>query len=316
MPHVQKAWVSRPVGGIPTSADLAPSIVFAVLYALLLSYIVYNYFFTKPRAWNVIQISTVIFVMERVACCIIRAVQAAYPKKRASGALMSYVQAAIGLGFVWISADLIKLLRSTLVNTTLPENGASKDRRVARKCYRYFCFFYELAFLGSIIPGTIACGNYSSARFNQAKADRSMDQLIASTAVALGLQALTVLISLVAAFTIKEIDRMRCFELAGLTLLIMPVPIYRLCILGIRTIDVFIPLAPSARTLFYTIHLAPEWICVSILLGTNVRTRFGTGKWGDYELREKKRDKRLRKTEEEAKQLRLINLANGSETAV
>ncbi|CAE6410842.1 unnamed protein product [Rhizoctonia solani] len=291
MPHVQKAWVSRPVGGIPTSADLAPSIVFAVLYALLLSYIVYNYFFTKPRAWNVIQISTVIFVMERVACCIIRAVQAAYPKKRASGALMSYVQAAIGVGFVWISADLIKLLRSTLVNTTLPENG-------------------------SIIPGTIACGNYSSARFNQAKADRSMDQLIASTAVALGLQALTVLISLVAAFTIKEIDRMRCFELAGLTLLIMPVPIYRLCILGIRTIDVFIPLAPSARTLFYTIHLAPEWICVSILLGTNVRARFGTGKWGDYELREKKRDKRLRKTEEETKQLRLINLANGSETAV
>ncbi|CAE6481218.1 unnamed protein product [Rhizoctonia solani] len=314
---VQTAWVSRPVGGIPTSADLAPSIVFAALYALLLSYIVYNFFFSKPRAWNVIQISTVIFAVESVAWCIIRAVQAAYPEKRASGGLMSYVQTTVGLGFIGISADIsadvIKLLRSTLVNTTLPENGASKDRRVARKCYRYFCFFYELAFLGSIIPGMIAGGNYSSARFNQVKADRSMDQLIASTAVALGLQALTVVICLVAAFTIKEVNRMRCFELAGLTLLIMPVPIYRLCILGIRTMDVFIPLAPSARTLFYIFHLAPEWICVSILLGTNVRVRFGTGKWGDYELREKGREKRLKKAEEEAKQLQR-SPANGSET--
>ncbi|KAG8680479.1 hypothetical protein FRC11_002428, partial [Ceratobasidium sp. 423] len=313
----QTAWVSRPVGGIPVSDDLAPSILFAVLYALLLPHIIYNFFIRKPRAWNVIQISTVIFAVERIAWCIIRAVQAAHPEKRASGGLMSYVQTTVGLGFVGISGDAIKLLRSTLVNTTLPENGASKDRRTSRLYYRYFYVFYELAFLGSIIPGTIASGRYSSARFDQAQADNNLNMLNASAGVALALQATTVLISLAAAFRVKEVNRMRCFELAGLTLLLsctrptetyssqpqIPVPIYRLCVLSIRTIDVFTPLSPSARALFYILHLAPEWICVSILLGTNVRTRFGTGKWGDYEMFEKARDKRLKKAEEEAKQL-------------
>lgn len=99
----QTAWVSRPVGGIPVSADLAPSIVFAILYALLLPNIIYNFFIKKPRAWNVIQISTVMFAVERIAWCIIRAVQAANPEKRTSGGLMNYVQATVGLGFIGVS---------------------------------------------------------------------------------------------------------------------------------------------------------------------------------------------------------------------
>jgi hypothetical protein len=51
---------------------------------------------------------------------------------------------------------------------------------------------------------------------------------------------------------------------------------------------------------FYIVHLIPEWICVSILLGTNVRERFRTGRWGDYELTEHKRDARLAAARENA----------------
>ncbi|KAH7322286.1 hypothetical protein B0J17DRAFT_245260 [Rhizoctonia solani] len=311
--RVQTAWVSRPVGGIPASEDLAPSIVFAVLYALLLPNIIYNFFIRKPRAWNVIQISTVIFAVERIAWCIIRAVQAAHPEKRTSGGLMNYIQVTVALGFVGVSSEAIKLLRCTLVNTTLPENGASQDRRTARKLFRQFCFYLELAFLAATIPGIIAGGQYSSARYDQPKADNNIGLLTASSGVALALQAVTVIVSLIAAFTVKEINRMRCFELAGLTLLIMSAPIYRLCVLGIRTIDVFAPISTTARALFYIFHLATEWVCVSILLSTNVRARFGTGKWGDYELVEEPRDKRLKKAEEEAKQLQQ-SPQSGSET--
>lgn len=99
----QTALVSTPIGGIPVSADLAPSIIFAVLYALLLPNIVYNFFFRKPRAWNTIQIQTVMFAVERIAWCIIRAVQATHPEKRASPGLMNYVQVTVGLGFVGVS---------------------------------------------------------------------------------------------------------------------------------------------------------------------------------------------------------------------
>ncbi|CEL57114.1 hypothetical protein RSOLAG1IB_08346 [Rhizoctonia solani AG-1 IB] len=297
--RVQTAWVSRPVGGIPVSDDLAPSIIFAILYALLLPNIIYNFFFRKPRAWNMIQTSTVLFAVERIAWCIIRAVQAADPEKRRLGGLTRYAQATVGLGFIGVSSDTLRLLRSILVNTTLPENGASKDRRTARRCYRYFCYVFELAFLASSVPGLVASNAYNSARFDQEKADRNLRFLYASASVVLAFQLITVLVSLLAAWKVKEIDRMRCFELAALTTLIVPVPIYRLCVLGIRTINVFEPLSPSARAVFYIFHLVPEWICVSVLLGTNVRARFRTGRWGDYELRESLRDKRLAKAAEE-----------------
>ncbi|KAF8674648.1 hypothetical protein RHS04_07117 [Rhizoctonia solani] len=297
--RVQTAWVSRPVGGIPVSADLAPSIVFAVLYAILLPNIVYNFFFRKPRAWNMIQTSTVLFAVERIAWCIIRAIQASQPEKRMLNGLTRYAQATVGLGFIGISSDAVRLLRTILVNTTLPENGASKDRRTARRCYRYFCYIFELAFLASSVPGLVASNAYNSARFDQPKADRNLRLLNASAGVVLAFQLVTILVSLLAAWKVKEIDRMRCFELAALTALIIPVPIYRLCVLGIRTINVFEALSPSARAVFYIVHLAPEWLCVSVLLSTNVRSRFRTGKWGDYELRESLRDKRLAKAAEE-----------------
>lgn len=298
----QTAWVSRPVGGIPVSADLAPSIVFAILYALLLPNIIYNFFIKKPRAWNVIQISTVMFAVERIAWCIIRAVQAANPEKRTSGGLMNYVQATVGLGFIGISSDAIKLLRCTLVHTTLPENGASKDRREARIRYRIFCTIFELAFLASTVPGIVASTQYNSARNNQEKADKNMQLLYASASVVLAFQIVTIVIALVSAFKVKEINRARCFELAALTLLLIPVPIYRLCVLHIRTLNVFDPLSSSARATFYIIHLVPEWICVSVLLSTNVRARFRTGRWGDHELVEVERDKRLKRAAEEAEQ--------------
>ncbi|CAE6473197.1 unnamed protein product [Rhizoctonia solani] len=211
---------------------------------------------------------------------------------------MKYAQATVGLGFIGISSDATKLLRCVLVHTTLPEYGASRDRRTARRCYRYFCCIFEFAFLASTVPGTVASYGYSSARSDQAKADRNLRLLNVSASVVLAFQVVTIIVSMLAAYKVKEINRIRCFELAALTLLVMPVPIYRLCVLQIRTINVFEPLSPSARAIFYIVHLVPEWLCASVLLGTNVRARFCTGRWGDYELRESLRDKRLEKVAE------------------
>ncbi|ELU42049.1 hypothetical protein AG1IA_03915 [Rhizoctonia solani AG-1 IA] len=116
--NTQTAWVSRPVGGIPVSADLAPSIVFAVLYALLLPNIIYNFFFRKPRAWNAIQIGTLLFAVERIAWCIIRAVQASHPANRASGGQMNYIQATVGLGFIGVSQSIVMYMVNTQLNGT------------------------------------------------------------------------------------------------------------------------------------------------------------------------------------------------------
>lgn len=215
---------------------------------------------------------------------------------------MNYVQATVGLGFIGISSDMIALLRCVLVNSTLPENGSSKDRRRPRQYYRLFCYFFGLAFLAATIPGIIASTKYSSARNNQAQADSNMNLLYASTGVVFAFQVITVIITLVSAYKVKEVERERCFELAGLTLLLMVVPIYRFCVLHIRTINVFEPLSSSAQATFYVFHLLPEWICICVLLGTNVRARFRTGRLGDYELVEADRDKRLRQAAEQDEQ--------------
>ncbi|KAG8694743.1 hypothetical protein FRC08_008288 [Ceratobasidium sp. 394] len=291
----QTAFVSRAVGGIPIHADVAPSILFAVLYTLLLPTIIHNYFIRKPRAWNTIQISTVCFALERIAWCIVRAVQGAYPEKRSSAGMVNYVQTTAGLGFVAISSEATKLLRCLLVNTTLPEKGASEDRPGARLGYRIFCTVLELAFIAPSIPGGIAGAKYYAARMDQALADRNMGLLNASSGVALGLGIVTIFGCLAAVFWVPEVNRKRCLELAGLNLLIVLIPIYRLCVLSIRTNNILDPLSPSTRTMFYIFHVLPEWLFVCILLGTNVRARFNTGRWGDYEMDDEERDKRLEK---------------------
>ncbi|KAG9075769.1 hypothetical protein FS749_012525 [Ceratobasidium sp. UAMH 11750] len=154
--------------------------------------------------------------------------------------------------------------------------------------------------MASSIPGGVAGGKYSAARTDQSLADKNMTLLNVSSGVALGLELVTIVGCIAAALLVPEVDCKRCWELAGLNLLILPVPIYRLCVLHIRTDNVFEPLSPSARAVFYIIHLLPEWLCVCVLLGTNVRARFNTGRWGDYELTDHTRDKRLEKAKQDA----------------
>lgn len=76
---------------------------------------------------------------------------------------------------------MVKLLRSILVNTTLPENGAGRDRPVARRRYRMLCSVFDLAFLASTIPGIIAGNRYNAARNNQGLADKNMQLLYVLT---------------------------------------------------------------------------------------------------------------------------------------
>ncbi|QRV96529.1 hypothetical protein RhiJN_24547 [Ceratobasidium sp. AG-Ba] len=301
MSETQTALVSRAVGGIPVHADIAPSVVFAVMYALLLPNIINNFFIRKPRAWNGIQISTVIFAVERIAWCIIRAVQGAHPDKRLSGGLMNYVQLTVGLGF--ILSEATKLLRCVIVKTTLPEKGASKDRPRARLWFRIFCTIFELAFMASSIPGGVAGAKYSAARTNQHLADKNMRLLnpVLVSHLAWRSPPSSCASPLPDGF-LKSIASVALSLPHSTSSSSLPVPIYRLCVLHIRTDNVFDPLSPSARAVSYIFHLLPEWLCVCVLLGTNVRARFDTGRWGDYELTDYNRNKRLEKAKREAEQ--------------
>ncbi|KAM5543027.1 hypothetical protein V8D89_003411 [Ganoderma adspersum] len=111
-----------PVGGVPYPLDFAPSILFAVLYGLMLPVVVYR--MVHPRSRNGVLIGTTVFSIERVVSYSLRA-HAAYSARdggRISEGLETYFQTTYSGGFLSIGQDLMQLFRALLVSSTLGGN--------------------------------------------------------------------------------------------------------------------------------------------------------------------------------------------------
>lgn len=205
--------IPSPVGGVPLSSDFAPSIIFAVMYGLLVPVIFYR--LISPKSRNTLLIGTSTFAVERcvhehmdclneiwgtiyfrVVIFSLRAVQSRNEEKRNSKGLTTYMQITIGMGFISVAQDLVNLLRVLLVKST---NGPSpvanqsstpgpppllpplehkghiqEDNPRLRSRYRRFSGVMSLAFLAAIVPGVIANSHYSSALTNQNMARKIM----------------------------------------------------------------------------------------------------------------------------------------------
>ncbi|KAI1791184.1 hypothetical protein LXA43DRAFT_1094786 [Ganoderma leucocontextum] len=106
-----------PVGGVPDALDLAPSILFAVLYASIVPVVIWR--MTHPQSRNTVLIATSFFSVERLVAFSLRAKAATSAEFRASPGLETYLQATYGGGFIAIGQDLANLLRALLVASTL-----------------------------------------------------------------------------------------------------------------------------------------------------------------------------------------------------
>ena len=128
-----------PVGGVPYPLDFAPSILFAVLYGLMVPVVVFR--MIHPRSRNGVLIGTMFFSIERCVSvslalpCIceassliallsvvaysLRAHAAHSASARASEGLETYFQTTYSGGFISIGQDLFQLLRALLVSSTL-----------------------------------------------------------------------------------------------------------------------------------------------------------------------------------------------------
>ena len=133
-----------PVGGVPDSLDFAPSIVFAVLYALIAPIAIWR--ITHPRSRNTVLIGTTFFSVERyvslhITICplpnavtpgrssrshphsvilfSLRANMARDPVFRANEGIETYIQTSLSGGFLAIGQDLVNLFRALLVASTL-----------------------------------------------------------------------------------------------------------------------------------------------------------------------------------------------------
>ncbi|KAF7976071.1 hypothetical protein HWV62_7624 [Athelia sp. TMB] len=213
-----------PVGGLPLpSSDFAPSVVFAILYGLLLPLLVHRVLDRRYR--NTLLINTSTFAIERSATAFsvvilsLRAVQARDSNRRDSKGLTTYMQLSIGMGFIGIAQDLVNLLRVVLVKSTVGRDvqtanhghdmgssaelrdlepahlealqtplapaGQSIDNPRLRFRYRRYTDVLNLVFLAAIVPGVIGNSHYGAALTNSAWAVKVMRLRYASTSVAL-----------------------------------------------------------------------------------------------------------------------------------
>ena len=139
MPDNSARAFPAPVGGAPDALDLAPSIVFAILYALLVPIVLWR--MVHPQSRTTVLLSTSFFSIERyvviihihpctcqysslsLLCSVVsfclRAKAATNPAFRASEGLEAYFQMFYSVGFVAVGQDLVNLLRALLISSTL-----------------------------------------------------------------------------------------------------------------------------------------------------------------------------------------------------
>ncbi|KAF8902943.1 hypothetical protein CPB84DRAFT_1678411 [Gymnopilus junonius] len=294
--------IPAPVGGTALPADFAPSIVFAILYALIAPFMIYRVLL-KRRSRTLLLIGTVIFSIERVVVFSLRAAQSRSEEKRFSHGLLNYMQISFGLGFIGIANDLINIIKCLMINPTYgsdmfyqspaantkegvfkrPPEG-TPDRPKLRFWLRRWADLLNLAFFAASLPGSIFLGQYSKTFDDQNKANSVQRFRSVSAGVALCLCILVIITAVLCRIKLHTPRRSISFMIFIASLMSI-VAIYRLSIMSIKTTSITVQTSldePGQKALFYIFHALPEWLAITSMVMANVRKWFGTGLAGDY----------------------------------
>ncbi|TFK74019.1 hypothetical protein BDN72DRAFT_120929 [Pluteus cervinus] len=313
-----------PVGGIPLAIDFIPSVLFAILFGLLIPLIIYRAYDRASR--TTLLIGTVIFTIEHTILYSLRA--AAAKTEHTSAGLLTYMQADFTMGYVGISFDLVNLLRCLIVNSTfgsetqhqspeiesrslsrryepqyekLPEGTPDHARR--RFWIRRTCNILTLALLAGIIPGIISSGHYSSDIHNPTTAAYIGRLRYASAGVTLFLTLIILGITIWARF-LPRVNVSAASLLSVLSSLVCVVAIYRLSIMEFTTDSLdSTALAsqnqPVEKIMLYLFHSLPEWLVSFTFFAFNLRQMVGSGFFGDRRWKDETVEE---KTKREAKE--------------
>ncbi|EGO00252.1 hypothetical protein SERLA73DRAFT_52742 [Serpula lacrymans var. lacrymans S7.3] len=318
-----------PVGGVPFPSDFAPSVLFAVLYGLLVPVMAYRVANKKSRTF--LLVGSITFSIERIVLFSLRAVQAHSSSRRVSMGLTAYMQSTLGLGFIGVAQDITNLLRCLLVNTTLPmdhpDNPSSSSEAMAatssgdqpkkRNLYRRLIDVTRLAFLISTIIGIVGNAHYNGVLNNASVSQMVMRLRYASSAVGLIATLFTVAIIVWAMTTIPRV-RSGPASLLLLLCALMASPsfldylpncssaIYRLAVMYNTTTSLTSTSqgslnTPAEKAEFYVFHMLNEWVALALVLGLNLKEIFNTGMFGDWRAIDETEAERLKRERKEQK---------------
>ncbi|KAI6121601.1 hypothetical protein F5141DRAFT_1091367 [Pisolithus sp. B1] len=308
-----------PVGGVALAGDLAPSVLFAILYASLLPFFFFRLANKQTRA--ILGISAVLTCVERIVIFSLRAKQSQTPGLQTSGTLVTYMQATIALAYIAIAQDTVSLLRCLYVNSTkgptpsdmdnldspvgttsssqiplspspgnksFSENDGEllSDQPRRRAFYRRWTDVLRLAFLVATASGIVGNAHYKGGISSVSTANEVMVTRYVSSGISL------ILIILVAVLVVRarRLPKVRPIHV----ILILAVlacnassAIFRLSFMRNRTTSLTSTASGSGNTLsekvtFYIFHMFSDWLACFILLVPNIREIFNTGMWGDW----------------------------------
>ncbi|KAG9049571.1 hypothetical protein FS837_009909 [Tulasnella sp. UAMH 9824] len=290
------------VGGVPTKADFAPSIIFAVAYGLSVIPFVRRFLNKDSRTWT-LALGTLPFSIERVVVYAIRASQSHDHNlgDTISKGKLVYQQVSFALGFVSFASDAVAFVRATMVNTTLEDpNRGSVDQPDKRRLYRRCSELAGWMWLAATVPGIVAYTKMPGSGDHQDQADQLYRLRYASSATALFFFVTYLAVLLTIRRRIQWLDRRAidwvCFILVGSCI----VPIYRLAVLHYTTSFLNVlpstpPLYPTdsltttaSKATFYIFHALPELILAWTIQTLNLRAVFNTGPFGDWRGSDKK----------------------------
>ncbi|TCD60128.1 hypothetical protein EIP91_010690 [Steccherinum ochraceum] len=308
-----------PIGGVPFSSDYAPSVLFAILYALLVPAIIWR--LVSPRSRNFVLIGTIAFAVERVVIFGLRSEESRNASARTNNNLTIYMQTTLSIGYISIAADLLLLLRSLLVSATLQGAGQSKakysavdpesheflnapyepgtvpafasatsavieERARERWWYRRVAGSLMIAFWIPFLLGTVAGIVYVKAETDVHKAQLEQQLRYATSATSFVLVTLIQGFALYAAVAVRGVERRPVWLLFGLATLLNIISVYRIVVMRLQT-DSLTSMAPGSlnsagsKAAFYVLHIVSEWLAAATLLSINIREWFETGLWGD-----------------------------------
>ncbi|KAF9462282.1 hypothetical protein BDZ94DRAFT_1261516 [Collybia nuda] len=329
-----------PVGGTLLQNDFAPSILFAVLYALLIPLMVYRAWDKRSR--TLLLLGTAIFGIERVVIFSLRAAQSQNEDQRESKGLLTYMQVSFGMGFIGIANDLVNLVRVLLVNPTygsdrygecsaaIPKSDTSlssddspltrphvgdfpgqppdetPDHPRQRFWARRFSDFTNLSFLAAIVPGVIANSRFSSVIDDDDAAEHTTTLRYVSSGVALFLMAMLAGGASWAQVKQARVSKSGVSMMFALTFLLSVIAVYRLSVMFNTTSSITSTEPGSlnstgAKTTFYVLHVLPEWLANTLLFGFNIRRMYGTGMFGDWRNEDETEEERKKREMKELK---------------
>ncbi|KAH9935355.1 uncharacterized protein B0H18DRAFT_411374 [Fomitopsis serialis] len=307
-----------PIGGVPNPHDLAPSVVFAVLYALTIPLAVYR--LASKNSRNLFIIASVIFAAERVVDFSFRAAEAETPSMRTTKFWVGWLQSAYAMGFIGLAGDVGNIARAFLLKSTRaaepplnllvssdeeraafpkPDDRAATfaqydgagvrevfmdepERRAWIERYGVVSLVMRLT---ALTLGGVYSGLYFDGITDHAKAVTAQRMRYASDIIVVVYLQLVKAVLIWALFTRpKRVARWPALFLMALCLLLSIPALYRLAAMANYT-DSLLSMAPgslnspAAKTVFYTLHVAPEFVVGTLLLSVNVKKMFGFATW-------------------------------------